>query len=134
MDPATAGSGATASSSLLQGDALGLGSLFSALLLPLLIVAALLVALLVLRLLVRERRQRAARELGLGDGALPVVVLARHELSAQHSLYVVRAGSRCLLLGAAPGGLNLLGEVEPLSREVIAGPVGPSAPSAQVAA
>lgn len=133
MDPATAGSGAAAQP-LLQGDALGLGSLVSALLLPFLIVVALLVALLVVRLLLRDRQLRAARELGLADGALSIVVLSRQELSAQHSLYVVRAGSRCLLLGAAPGGLNLLGEVEPLTREVV-GPIDAARPtSTQVAA
>lgn len=71
-----------------------------------LILLLLLATLLVLRF-VRTRQG------GLRSEVLSVI--AQTSLSPAHSLYVVQAGGRYLLLGGAPGGLSLLTEL-PASR------------------
>ena len=67
-----------------------------------LIVLLLLGTLLVLRFV-------RLRQSGLRSGVLSVV--AQTNLSPSHSLYVVQAAGRYLLLGGAPGGLALLTEL-----------------------
>lgn len=81
-----------------QGPAyeLGLGALW-----PMLLVIGLLVAALVaVRLRLGRSRPRV--------GSVPLEVLGQLALSPGHTLYVVRAGERRLLLGGAPGGLSLI--------------------------
>lgn len=80
---------------------------------PLMIVAALsLVALpLAARLLVavqqgwRPKWRRAGEDHG---GAVTLRVTARVQLSPQHSLHVVEAGGRTMLVACSPGGVRLL--------------------------
>ena len=67
-----------------------------------LIVLLLLGTLLVLRFV-------RLRQSGLRSGVLSVI--AQTSLSPSHSLYVVQAAGRYLLLGGAPGGLALLTEL-----------------------
>lgn len=80
---------------------------------PLMIIAALsLVALpLAARLLVAVQQgwRPKWRRAGEGDtGAVRLRVAARVQLSPQHSLHVVEAGGRTLLLACSPGGVRLL--------------------------
>lgn len=75
---------------------LGLGALW-----PTLLVIGLLVAALV------AVRLRLGRSRPLA-GSVPLEVLGQLALSPGHTLYVVRAGERRLLLGGAPGGLSLI--------------------------
>jgi flagellar biogenesis protein FliO len=67
-----------------------------------LVCVLLLAALLLLRYLRLIRRPAQ-------DGLLSVV--AQTSLSQQHTVYLVQAAGRYLLLGGAPGGLSLLGEL-----------------------
>ena len=62
--------------------------------------------LLALRLVAR-RRQGGARIAG------PLQLVAKLELSASQSLYLIRAADRCLLIGGSSGGLGLLTELDP---------------------
>lgn len=84
-----------------QGPAyeLGLGALW-----PMLLVIGLLVAALV------AVRLRLGRSRPL-VGSVPLEVLGQLALSPGHTLYVVRAGERRLLLGGAPGGLSLIADL-----------------------
>ncbi len=70
---------------------------------PLALVSVLLIAVL---LLLRYLRLAKARS---SAGLLSVV--EQTALSPQHTVYLVHAAGRYLLLGAAPGGLSLLTEV-----------------------
>ncbi|MBL9004429.1 MAG: flagellar biosynthetic protein FliO [Myxococcales bacterium] len=70
---------------------------------PLALVSVLLIAVL---LLLRYLRLAKARS---SAGLLSVIEQAT--LSPQHTVYLVHAAGRYLLLGAAPGGLSLLTEV-----------------------
>jgi flagellar biogenesis protein FliO len=91
---------------LLQVDAapgtgeLGLGALWPTLLVVVLLVATLLLVRL------RGLGARARSTSGLLE------VQAQLALSPGHTLYVVRAGERRLLLGGAPAGLTLLTELD----------------------
>lgn len=67
----------------------------------------LLAATLVALRLVARRRQGGARIAG------PLQLVAKLDLSANQSLYLVRAADRCLLLGGGNGGLGLLTELDP---------------------
>ena len=78
---------------------LGLGALW-----PTLLVIGLLVAALI------AVRLRLGRSRPL-PGSVPLEVLGQLALSPGHTLYVVRAGERRLLLGGAPGGLSLITEL-----------------------
>lgn len=109
---------------LLQVDAapgtgeLGLGALW-----PTLTVGALLVAaLLFVRLRSPGARARSA-------GGL-LEAQAQLTLAPGHTLYVVRAGERRLLLGGAPGGLTLLTELDarPPAQAAAAAPLTPTTP------
>ncbi len=70
---------------------------------PLSLILLLLLATLLLLRFVRLQKS------GLRSGVLSLV--AQTSLSPAHSLYVVQAGGRYLLLGGAPGGLSLLTEL-----------------------
>lgn len=72
----------------------------------LLVLLLLTATLLALRALAGRRRVQARL-----TGALQVV--AQLELSASQSLYLIRAGGRCLLIGGTPSGLALLTELDP---------------------
>lgn len=72
---------------------------------------ALLLTLGVLLLVRRVRRGALDRQGG------SLALLAQLPLSQQHTLYLVQAGGHTLLLGGAPGGLNLLQELPPGSGQ-----------------
>lgn len=106
---------------LLQVDAApGTGELGPGALWPTLIVVVLLVAaLLIVRLRGLGARARSA-------GGL-LEAQAQLTLAPGHTLYVVRAGERRLLLGGAPGGLTLLTELDarPSAQAATAAPEAP---------
>lgn len=61
----------------------------------------------------------AALGLGAGGGVGAIRVVGRASLSAKHSVYLVRAGDRVLIVGTGPGGSpSLLGELDPAETEV----------------
>lgn len=109
---------------LLQVDAApGTGELGPGALWPTLIVVVLLVAaLLIVRLRGLGARARSA-------GGL-LEAQAQLTLAPGHTLYVVRAGERRLLLGGAPGGLTLLTELDarPPAQAATAAPEARPAP------
>lgn len=96
---------------------LGLGALW-----PTLLVIGLLVAALV------AVRLRLGRSRPL-PGSVPLEVLGQLALSPGHTLYVVRAGERRLLLGGAPGGLSLITDLS--DRDARAGEAAADASSAR---
>jgi flagellar biogenesis protein FliO len=69
----------------------------------------------------------------LGDRKAPLGVVARVELGPQHTLYLVEAADRCLLLGGAPGGLSLLTEL-PRSLLIPTRPAAAAEPDKELAA
>lgn len=86
----------------LPDPGIGAGALGQTLL-ALLLTCALAFALL--RLLRPSRPSRSG-------GSAALSLLAQLPLSQGHVVYLVRAPSRCLLLGGSPAGLALLGEVD----------------------
>lgn len=77
-----------------------------------LVVLALITAtLLALRVLAGRRRGRAR-----SNATLQLVT--QLELSASQTLYLIRAGGRCLLIGGTPSGLALLSELDPAALEI----------------
>mgnify|MGYP000682785307 CR=1 len=99
---------------------LGLGALW-----PTLLVVGLLAAAL---LLVRLRGPGARARAAIGQ----LEVQAQLALAPGHTLYLVRAGERRLLLGGAAGGLTLLTELgaEPHAPEATTDPAASAAPAA----
>lgn len=97
---------------------LGLGALWP----TLLVIGLLVAALVVVRLRLGRSRPR--------PGSVPLEVLGQLALSQGHTLYVVRAGERRLLLGGAPGGLSLITDLGALGdRDARPGPIAADAAS-----